>query len=169
MRRYRDESSKGKPKVTGSLGVYDIYKMIRKNKWYDIGRALKEHEFYSIIRTINNYLADEISKGNRITFPYRMGALELRKFERGVSIVDGKLKNTYPINWGDTLKLWEEDEEAKRDKILLRFENKYVYHIRYDKYDANYNNRIFYEFSVNKFIKIALKENIKKGLIDTLW
>ena len=32
-------------KVNNSLGVYDAYKWIRKNKWLNIGRALTEHEF----------------------------------------------------------------------------------------------------------------------------
>ena len=30
-------------KITNSLGVYDSYKYIRKNKWLDIGRPLTEH------------------------------------------------------------------------------------------------------------------------------
>jgi hypothetical protein len=30
-------------KVNNSVGVYDIYKAIRKNKWYSIGRPITEH------------------------------------------------------------------------------------------------------------------------------
>ena len=74
--------SKRQGKVSGSYGVYDAYKSIRMNKWYDIGRPLTEHEFYTIIRSINLLLADELSKGNEIVFPYRMGSLELRKSRR---------------------------------------------------------------------------------------
>ena len=44
-------------KITNSIGVYDLYKLIRKNHWYDIGRPLKEHEFYAIIRKVNSLLA----------------------------------------------------------------------------------------------------------------
>lgn len=29
--------------VRNSYGVYDAYKYIRKNKWFDIGRPLTEH------------------------------------------------------------------------------------------------------------------------------
>jgi hypothetical protein len=68
-------------KVSGSLGVYDAYKYIRKNKWFDIGRPLTEHEFYSIIRRVNNYLAEELLKGHDISLPHRMGRLELRKYD----------------------------------------------------------------------------------------
>ena len=161
--------SKRKTKISNSWGVYDIYKHIRKNGWYDIGRPLKEQEFYSIVREINKLLAQNITQGDSVTFPHKMGKLELRKFEQGVSIVDGKLKNTYPINWEETLRLWYENEEARKNKILLRDENKYIYRVRYEKYDATYENKRFYQFTLNRFIRQALKENIEKGLIDTLW
>lgn len=156
-------------KVRGSWGVYDSYKHIRKNKWYDIGRPLKEGEFYSIIRKVNDIFADEVSKGETVVFPSRMGKLELRKSERGVSIVGGKLKVTYPVDWEGTLRLWYEDEEARRNKTLLRNENRWIYHVRYNKHDATYENKTFYEFTLNRFIKKALKDNIIKGGIDTLW
>lgn len=156
-------------RIRNSFGVYDCYKAVRKHQWYDIGRPLKEHEFYAIVREVNSLLADEIALGNTVKFPIKMGKLELRKSQRGAKIIDGKLKVSYPINWKRTMELWYNDREAMKNKTLLRDEEKYVYHIRYCKYDADYENKCFYEFSLNRFIKIALKENIKKGLIDTLW
>ena len=56
-------------KITGSLGVYDAYRWIRKNKWLNIGRPLKTEEFYDIIREVNKYLAEELIKGNDVIFP----------------------------------------------------------------------------------------------------
>lgn len=165
----RKASRPKQAKVRNSWGIYDSYKHIRKNGWYDIGRPLKEHEFYSIVRQVNDLLAEEIAKGNTVVFPSRMGKLELRKLERGVSIVDGKLKITYPVNWSETLKLWFEDAEARRNKTLLRTESRFVYHVRYCRHEATYENKVFYEFTVNRFIKKALKENINKGITDTLW
>lgn len=121
-----------KPKVRNSWGVYDAYKHIRKKGWYDIGRPLKEHEFYSIVRGVNDLMAEEIVKGNIIKFPHNMGELELRKYKPEVKIVDGKLKIGYPVNWDKTIKLWYEDEEARINKTLLRHEPKYIYHIKYN-------------------------------------
>lgn len=158
-----------KSKVRNSWGVYDAYKQIRKNDWYDIGRPLKEHEFYSIVRGINDLLAKEIVKGNTIKFPHNMGELELRKYKPEVKIVDGKLKIGYPINWDKTIKLWYKDEEARKNKTLLRYEPKYIYHIKYNKYHAMYKNQVFYEFDVNRFIKRALVKSINNGKTDTLW
>ena len=35
-------------KVNNSLGVYDAYKWLRKNKWLDVG-PISEHDYYTII------------------------------------------------------------------------------------------------------------------------
>lgn len=163
-------SRKGcKGMVTGSWGVYDIYKAIRKQGWYNIGSPVSEKDFYAIIRSVNKILADHLANGEPITLPHRMGVIELRKVPTGVGIVDGKLKITYPIDWGSTLELWSKDEEAKKEKALVRYENGMLYHFKYYKKHACYNNKKYYGFIVNKFIKRALKENIKSGKTDTLW
>lgn len=164
------ECGKGKKgKVRNSVGVYDIYKAIRKKNWYDIGRPLKEHEFYSIIRGMNLLMAAEISLGHTVTFPSRMGCLELRKFHPTARYVDGKLKVSYPVDWDSTLKLWFTDAEARKDKILIRFKDTTTYRVKYCRAKANYNNKNFYEFVLNDKIKKALKTNIRNGDIDTLY
>jgi hypothetical protein len=68
-------------KVKGSVGVYDMYKAIRKHHWYNIGRPVTEKEFYGIIRGINNLLAEELANGQSVDLPDRMGRLELRKYQ----------------------------------------------------------------------------------------
>lgn len=156
-------------KVRGSWGIYDAYKLIRKNGWYDIGRPLKEHEFYSMIRNINRLLANEIANGNEVVFPWRMGKLEIKKFKPGISFVNDKMKITYPIAWGKTMRLWYEDDEARNNKTLIRNEADFIYYVCYNKHDSNYENKSFYEFSTNRFIKMALSKNVKKGKINTLW
>lgn len=173
LKEFRDniqkKNFKGKFKIRNSFGVYDVYKALRKAKWKDIERPLTEHEFYSIIRGVNNLLAIELSNGETFVLPARMGKLELRKREQGVSIVNNQLKNTYPINWADTIKLWYEDSEAKANKTLVRKEDKVAYYIKYNKGTALYQNKTFYQFTLNRFIKRALHKNIIQGKIDSLW
>ena len=70
-------TSKRLHKVRNSIGVYDIYKHIRKNKWYNIPRPLKEGEFYKIIRSVNQYLGKALSEGREIKLPHRLGKIEL--------------------------------------------------------------------------------------------
>lgn len=167
--KLRKADQKKHAKVRGSWGVYDCYKLIRKNGWYDIGRPLKEHEFYSIIRNVNRLFANEIANGNEFAFPWHMGRLEIRKSSRGVHLIDGKLINTYAIDWGSTLRLWYEDEESRSNKTILRYENKHIYSIRYNKFRANFDNKSFYAFDTNRFLKVALQKNVKLGKIDTLY
>lgn len=154
-------------KITNSLGNYDAYKYIRKNKWFNIGRPLTEHEFYQIIRRINNYLAEELVNGNDIIFPNRMGKLELRK-RNSLPVIDknGKLKVTYAIDWNKTLKLWFEDEEAYNKRQLVKIPEREIFRIRYSKEDANYKNKSFIEFQVNRDIKVRLKQKIKNNEIE---
>lgn len=158
-----------KGKISNSWGVYDAYKHIMKNKWYNIGRPVKSEEFYAIVRGINKLLGEGLAMGKAIAFPHRMGIVELRKFKGGVSIKNGKLKISYPVNWDATLKLWFKDEEAREKKILIRHESEYLYHFKYLTYPASFNNKRMYGFEVNRWIKLALKDNIKNGKVDVPW
>lgn len=153
-------------KVNGSNGVYQSYKWIRKHKWLDIGRPLTEHEFYSIIRRINNYLADEIIRGRDITLPCRMGKIEVRKHNSYIKLEDGRVKTNLPIDWNKTLKLWYEDEEAYKNKTLIKMEEKEMFTIFYNRVNANYNNKGYYEYSPNRDVKLSLKKRIKEGNFD---
>lgn len=152
--------------VNRSLGVYDAYKYIRKNKWLNIGRRLTEHEFYTIIRQINNLLADELVKGKDIVLPHRLGRLELRKYDTRMSIKDGKLITNLPIDWDRTLKLWAEDEESYKERTLVKVEEKEIFKVFYNRSKANYENKTFYSFKVNRDLKRRLKQKIKDGAID---
>lgn len=153
-------------KVKNSWGVYDAYKYIRKNKWFNIGRPVTEKEFYSIIRTINKRLAEYLIQGYEIKLPYKLGSLELRKRPTRVAIVDGKLVNNFPIDWDATLKLWFEDEQSYKDKTIIKTEDREVYRVYYDKNKAQYNNKSFYQFQTNRDIKKKIVSYAKRGLIQ---
>lgn len=155
-----------KHKVTGSLGIYDAYKWIRKNKWLDIGRPITEHEFYSIIRKVNNYFADNLVNGEDVKLPCRMGRIELRKYNARISFDGNKVKTNLPIDWDKTLKLWYEDEEAYKNKTLIKMEEKEIFKVYYNRNLADYNNQSFYEFKANRELKKRIKSSIKEGRID---
>ena len=153
-------------RIRNSNGVYDAYKWIRKNKWLNIGRPLKEHEFYSIIRKVNDLLADNLVKGKDVILPCRMGRLELRKWDSKIYYDNGKVKTNLPVDWDATLNLWAEDEKAYKDRTLIKMEEKEIFTVLYNKSRANYNNKSFYEFEVNRDIKKRIKKQIKAGAID---
>ena len=169
---FKIEALKGTPRATkdiGTVGVYDFYKHIRKNKWYNIGRPVTEHEFYSIVRKVNKLLAEGMAKGETVYLPHKMGGFELRKLEKRARFYHGKLIVGYPVDWKSTWELWSKDAEAYDDKILVRFENRFIYYIKYNKQYANYKNQSFFEFTLNRNIKRALSENINNGKVDTIW
>lgn len=122
-----------------------------------------------MVREVNRIFAREIALGHTVTLPCRMGKLELHKREAGARIKDGNLKVTYPVDWRETLRLWHEDEGARKGKTLVRYQQKFVYRVRYKKYSANYPNKSFYKFRPCRTVKAALKKNIEGGITDTLW
>lgn len=159
-------NSTRKHRINNSNGVYQSYKWIRKHKWLNIGRPLTEHEFYSIIRKVNNYLADELTNGNDVTLPCNMGRLEIRKNKPNIKIKNGKVKTDLPIDWDRTLKLWYDDEESFKSKTLIKMEEKEIFKVYYNRLRCDFNNQSFYQFIINRNIKRVLKQKIKEGQID---
>lgn len=153
--------------IKNSLGVYDAYKYYRKNRPKDKQYILSESQYFSIIRKVNLLLLEQLLDNNDIILPCRMGTIELRKFESTFRIDDnGKVKTNLPIDWNKTLELWYEDEEAYYNRTLIKMEENEIFKIYYNKINANYENKVFYEFIFNRALKQRLKTKIKQGLID---
>lgn len=160
---------RGKSKIHNSFGVYDAYKLLSKSKWLNIGKPVTSKDFYAIVRKVNKLLADEIANGRDAQFPSGMGKIELTKVKPGAHLFDGRVHVTYPVDWKETIDLWNRDEEARKNKVRVRRENKFTYRTRYNRHNCKYGNNRLYKFKLNRFVKIALKENINKGIIDALW
>lgn len=152
-----------KHKVTGSLGVYDAYKWYRKNKPKEKEYILTESQYFSIIRRTNEALRDELIRTGVLNFPCKMGRLEIRKYP-AIITSDGKtIKTNLPIDWNTTLKLWYEDKEALENKTLVRMNVPELFKVFYNRVDANYNNKSFYQFSTNRALKLLLNHTIKNN------
>ena len=152
-------------KVKNSLGVYDAYKWIRKNKWLGMS-PISEHDFYAIIRAVNKALAKSFLHLGSIKLPLRMGEIILRKYHPSITSQDGKIKTNLPVDWDSTLQLWSEDKESYKKRTLIRLEEKEVFKVLYDKSKALYNNKSFYTLELNRNIKLSLKKQLKNGLLD---
>lgn len=71
------------------------------------------------------------------------------------------------IDWGETLKLWTEDEEARKNKILLRREQKYNYHIFYSKkHLGNFKNRIYYKMRIVRTVYKRMIEKLNNNELE---
>lgn len=153
-------------RVTNSYGSKDAFRFYRKIKPNDSKYVLTDCQYLQIIRTINNHLRDLLIQGEDVLLPEKMGRLELRKKAVYKKFKDGKLKTNSPIDWNATLKLWYESTVCKTKKQLVRQEIEELFNIYYNTNKANYNNKTFYEFFVNRNIKLGLKNNIKLNKID---
>lgn len=152
--------------INKSIGVYDIYKHIRKNKWYNIPRPITEKEFYSIIRKVNLLIAEHIANGGDFVLPYKLGTLELRKRPSRIEIVDGKLVTNLPIDWQATLKLWYTDQESMNNRVLVKQETEDIFKVCYNKTKAQYINKSFYNFRSNRSLKQKVIKQAKTGKLD---
>lgn len=155
-----------KTTINNSYGVYDAYKYYRKNKPSDKKYILSESQYFAIIRQMNLLLVDELLNQRDIVFPYSMGRLEVRKWAPMAYFKDGRIKSNYPIDWNETLKLWYEDEESKDNRTIVKKKEKEVFKINYNKSKAYYTNKNYFEFIVNRPLKLALKEAILQGDFD---
>lgn len=158
--------TKKKFKVRNSYGTKQVWRWLKKNKWLDLKEPITEKEFGAIIRTVNEELVNSLFEGHDIILPHRMGRIELRKYYSKIDYKDGKLVTNLPINWQQTLKYWHKDDEAHKNKILIRQEVKEIFRIIYVKKSANYNNKSFYQFIPHREVKIELSKRIKEHKID---
>lgn len=142
-----------KHKVTGSWGVYDYYRYYRHNKPKDKKYVLDSATYYKIIRMVNEAMADKLAKEHQLELPCRMGMLEFIKYPHTLKIVDGKVKTSRPIDFFATVKLWYEDPEAEKQKILIRKEEEDGLKAYYRKRNAIYQNKFFYEFQLHRTVR----------------
>ncbi len=165
MAEFIDEIKKVKEprahKITNSYGVLDAFKYSQE-KHPDI----KEKLFRRIINAVNKEIATSICKGDDITLPKGMGVFEIRKYEPILRVEEGKLHTTMPIDWQSTLTLWEKDSYAKETKMLVRFDNKYVYKIRYNKATATYKNKKLMRMAFGRALRVGIKEAINNNKLD---
>lgn len=152
-------------KIKNSLGVYDSYKWLRKNKWLDVG-PISEHDYYAIIRAVNKALVLNFLITGSIKLPERMGEITLRKYPAKITLENGKIQTNLPIDWDATLNLWSEDKDSYEKRTLIRTEEREIFKVLYDKSKALYNNKSFYTFELNRDIKLSLKKQLKNGLLD---
>jgi len=91
---------------------------------------------------------------------------EIRKYNAKIVIDGKKIRTNLPIDWDRTLKLWYEDKESYKNKTLIKVEEKEIYKIYYNRNIADFTNKTFYQFDINRELKRKLKQNIKDGKID---
>lgn len=150
-------------RITNSWTIKDAFRWVRKNKWFG-EKPVTEHNFYAIVREVGKALAERYITTGHLSFPMGMGEIYLSKKRLKTAIVNGRLVGGR-LDKVATFKLWNEDPEAKKNKVIVRFEGDY-YRTKYRKLSATYRNKIMYRFSIHKELQKRLSKNITDGLVD---
>lgn len=157
-----------KHKITKSYGNKQAWRWIKKNKWINIKQPISEKLFGLVIKKVNTAIRDKVISGGSVVLPYNMGILELVKYKAKLQIINNKIETNLPIDWNNTLKYWNQDKDAFKNKKLIRIDNKEIFKIRYSKRLCKYKNKNYFNFYPNRQMKIKLKDKIINKETDTL-
>lgn len=153
LSEFRGSLNAGIPRnvlISRSVGVEDIWKKIRKNKWPNIGKHIPLKIFIRVIRKINDYVKEDLLTNGRFYFPMKLGRLYPYILTKKVWLENGKVKDNLSIDWATTTKLWYEDEEAFRDKIIVKNNKEKSYVLMYSKIAVSPKWFRFFYFKPNQ-------------------
>lgn len=88
----------------------------------------------NIIKGINELVMDFVYKGGEFEFPAKVGSISIVGIKHTPFYLDGKLIPAKPVDWGATRRLWAEDEDARKKKMLVRFTSDYFYRFLYKRH-----------------------------------
>ena len=134
------------------------------------------HKILKKILPVSNIFKNKIKKNNNI----KMKKISKSLFNRPVinsKIIEKKikeskktekLKNINIFDFGNNLKLYDEAEKMRKEKIILEKINKQLNEIYYD-YDKSNKNSIMNSFSGNSAHLLKNKICFVKGIVDYLY
>ena len=150
-------------KITADYGMPDYYDYFTKE---NLEIKISRGNYNNIISDFNKVIINLIIEENlEYVLPYLGSSISIKKVKRIPKIVNGKLYNTAPVDWVATNKLWDEDEEVREKKLLVRYLNnhtsKYVFSIYFRKYISSFINKNIYSFVSNRTFKRLIGIRIK--------
>lgn len=121
----------------------------------------------TVVSVVLEEMAERILRGEQVKLPCYMGSIGLRRKERKVKLDEnGKPKINTPVNWGATVKLWAENEEARLKKTVVRQECKNIYSIIHTKDNIVYLSVNRIRFTPTRSLKLRLRDKLKESEID---
>ena len=150
-------------KIKRDYGMNDYYKFYKSASKNPVDKT----KFNKIISEFNSKIVNLIIEEG---LEYRPSLLHFNFCVRKIKYIpylddNNKLINNSPIDWKSTKQLWDDSEEAKDKKVVLRFLNnhtsKYVYRIKVTKSGIKYKNKRLYRFKACRSFKRSLAKRIK--------
>lgn len=121
--------------------------------------VLSEQKFGKILTSLTKKLFDYLIENSHYTIPEKLGWLYFRKIEVKPEMKNGKLQYIAPVDWGATNKLWASDEEAKRNKQLVKVAPGNIYCIKYVP-GSKRNQLTHYKFLLIENLKVNRLKNL---------
>ena len=157
-----------KHKISGSKNTIDGLRYYRKIRPREKEFVLTDKEYLSIIREMNNLVADYLIENKSIRLPAGFGKLEVVKYETKSWIdEDGRFISTKKIDMNSTLKLWYDDEESRLNKTLVRYDDEFIFRFNYPQRGRMYKYNGYYSIRFNRNLQQKLKLAIQAGNYDT--
>lgn len=153
-------------KIKDSYGVIDYYKFYKGNKKKST-YTLNLPAFRQVTQALNKAIGDELAMGEDWVLPERMGTLEVRKrtpkprFNK-----DGELVFNAPIDWQETLKLWYEDPECRKDRTVVYTDKREFCKVFFNRKKATFKNQNYYEFFLNRALYKKVIQRLHNKEID---
>lgn len=136
-------------KIKNCLAIRDMYKYYLQLKKEKEEIPIDYKLFAKITKECNKEFINQIVNNSEIiTLPYRMGTLQISKFER--NFLEYK-KNKWTIDY----------KRSREEGILVYHETPYFYKWKWKKHNAIVKNKIAYKFKANRSANRAVAVAIK--------
>lgn len=125
-------------------------------------KQVDEYTYSQIVRKVIEYMMEDFLTTGRVDIPY-LGSVMLTGQESGCFLKEkhkGVFKSNKLVDWKSTHKLWFEDEECRKKKVLVRFDIPYIYRVLFFKRD--FKNKTLFSFLTNRELKRKIYKYIKE-------
>ncbi len=146
------------PNIMGGYGTPDYYRFYKKN-----GGALDKSAFSRILRASNAALVEEmLESAEQYSLPYGLGQIVFRKRKNKAFMTDKGLKSNSPVNWKETMELWEKDSHAHRNKIRVKYSNMHTgrYSFKIRCFGRKFKNKEYFMMTFKRSLKRAFADRI---------
>lgn len=157
------------PRIKGGYSTKDYYRHYRSK-----GGKLHSDVYARVLREANKALTEILIDGaHDYTLPHGMGRISFRKRKNKAYITRGKVRATTLVDWKATMELWEDNPQAKRNKILIRYSNLKTgrYSFRIKMLSRRFKNNSWFAFRFKRSFKRDFAKRINtynKPKIDAI-
>lgn len=142
----------------------DTYKLYKKRA--KVIRFTRK-EYSTLVGNFMKFLFQQLLDGEEIFLPFYLGRLYVMGYKVHARITkDGEVRDLAP-SWMKTLKLWEKNPEAKKQRKIVYCTNEhsdgYRYHMVWSKTSSKLKHKRLYSFVLCRKNKRALHARIMAG------